>query len=158
MMDKLTFYRYAALGLLVLNLAILAFFFLYRPMTGGPLGPPRPTHVGLDFDEQQKEAFHGLVETHQAEMQRINRQQKDLLAEYFNTLSENQADSSLVVPQRYTKLEEEKISSTYAHFLEVKAILTPEQQQDFPNFVEQTLKNILGRGRNQPPKRRKPNR
>lgn len=155
MMDKLKFYRYSALGLLVLNLAIMAFFFLYRPMAGGPMGPPQPTHVELDFDEQQKEAFHDLVETHQAEMQRINRQQKELLAEYFNTLSESQMDSSVMVPQRYTDLEAEKISATYEHFLQVKALLNAEQQQKFPTFVERTLKNILGRGGNRPPNRRK---
>lgn len=158
MMDKLKFYRYAATGLLVLNLAILAFFFLYRPMVGGPMGPPQATHGELKFDEEQLKAFHGLVEIHQVEMQRINRQQKELLADYFNTLSESQSDSLVVVPKGYSSLEEEKINGTYEHFLQVKALLRPEQQQDFPAFVDRTLKNILGQGRKQPPKRRKRNR
>ena len=151
-MDKLKFYRYAALGLLVLNLAILAFFFLYRPLVGGPHQRPRPTHLELGFDEAQQDAFFGLVKTHQSMMQRINREQKDLLAEYFNTLAQNEPDSAAMMPQNYTKLEKEKISGTYDHFLEVKALLRPDQQQNFPSFVNRSLKNILGRGRKPPPR------
>lgn len=151
-MDKLKFYRYAATGLLVLNLAILAFFFLYRPMVGGPHGQMRPTHLELGFDETQEEAFHSLAQTHQAMMRRINRQQKDLLADYFNSLDKNEADSAALVPKDYTRLEEEKISGTYNHFLQVKALLRPEQQQKFPTFVDRTLKHILGQGKNKPPR------
>lgn len=147
-MDKLNFYRYAATGLLVLNLAILAFFFLYRPLVGGP----GPTHHELKLDPGQDQAFLNLAEAHQAMMQRINQEQKDLLAGYFNTLTRNETDSATMVPQSYTKLEEEKISGTYKHFLEVKALLRPEQQQNFPSFVGRSLQNILGRERNQPPR------
>jgi hypothetical protein len=150
-MDKLKSYRSAAIGLLVLNLAILAFFFLHRPLIGGSNQRPRPTHLELEFDEAQQDAFFGLVGTHQAMMQRINQEQKGLLAEYFSSLAQNEPDSSSMVPQHYTKLEEEKISSTYDHFLNVKALLRPEQQQKFPSFVDRSLKHILGQGRNRPP-------
>lgn len=151
-MDKLKFYRYAALGLLVLNLAILAFFFLYRPLFGGPHQPPPPTHHELGFDEAQQDAFSGLVETHRTMMQRINQEQKDLLAGYFSNLARNEPDSAAIVPKHYTKLEEEKITGTYDHFLEVKALLRPDQQPNFPSFVDRSLKSILGQGGNPPPR------
>ncbi|MFK8161877.1 MAG: hypothetical protein AB8H12_05380 [Lewinella sp.] len=153
-MDKLNFYRYAALGLLALNLAILAFFFLYRPLVGGPRDRPGPSHHELALDELQQDAFMTLAENHQVIMRRINQEQKDLLAKYFKTLAWSATDSTLMVPQRYTKLEAEKISGTYDHFLEVKALLRPEQQEKFPNFVERTLKNILGQDRKPPPRPR----
>jgi hypothetical protein len=151
MMNKLNFYRYAALGLLVLNLAILAFFFLYRPLVGGPGGQP-PSHIELELDEAQNDAFHELAKAHQKMMQRIDQQQKDLLAEYFSSLAEHGADSASMVPPYYTTLEREKISGTYEHFLEVKALLRPDQQPNFAEFVDRALENILGQGRNRPPR------
>ena len=138
MMDKLTCYRYASIGLLVLNLAILAFFFLYRPMVGGE-NPPPPSLDMLDMDEAQRDAVHGLATEHQAIMRSANERQKELLNQYFSHLAETDKTAPLKLPAVYLRLEEEKISSTYAHFLQIKRLLRPEQRAQFPTFVHQSL-------------------
>lgn len=150
MMDKLTFYRYAALGLLALNLAVLAFFFLYRPLVGGgEFG--RPPAIGvLEMDEEQHEAFLALAGEHQTMMRSINARQKEMLAGYFGQLSGATIGQTPEVPASYLALEQDKISGTYAHFLEVEGLLRPEQRAAFPGFVEESLQQILGQERKKP--------
>lgn len=149
-MDKLTFYRYAALGLLALNLAVLAFFFLYRPLVGGgEFG--RPPAIGvLKMDAEQYEAFQDLAGEHQTMMRSINASQKEILASYFGQLSGDTNGQTPEVPASYLALEQDKISGTYAHFLKVEGLLRPEQRATFPGFVEESLQQILGQGRKKP--------
>ncbi|WP_020566660.1 hypothetical protein [Neolewinella persica] len=152
MMDKLTFYRYTTIGLLVLNLAILVFFFLYRPLMGGaPDGPP--SLAILEMDKNQNDAFQGLVEKHRVVMRTANDRQKELLTEYFSQLAKPEGPVTGAFPEKYCEYEQEKIVGTYEHFLQVRELLRPEQQANFPIFIDQSLDQILGK---QDKRRRRP--
>lgn len=144
MMDKLTFYRYTSIGLLILNLAILAFFFLFRPLMGGPPQGPPNTAI-LEMDAEQHAAFQGLVEDHQEIMRTANDRQKELLSQYFSQLADPTGSPTGTFPEKYCEYEQEKIVGTYEHFLQVKGLLRPEQRAKFPLFIDQSLDQILGK-------------
>ena len=137
-------YKYAALGLLVLNISMIAFFFLTAP-------PPRPHPnnnekgpLRMILDKQQDKSFLSLAKQHKEEMIDLNRQQRALLLPYFNRIIDPSikinSDSLLTQVQA---LEQKKIESTYLHFQDIKTILRPEQYPDFEKFVEQAIGRIL---------------
>lgn len=155
MMKQLQFYKLAAFGLLALNLAMIAFFFMTRPR------PPRGmTNQGLlmramemlKLDETQKAKFEATAKAHKSKMESINDRQRELLRPYFQRL----IDPSITVDEadilaEVQKLEAEKVESTYRHFTEVKSLLKPEQQPYFEEFMHQALRMILLEPQNTPP-------
>ena len=151
-MSQLKFYKYAAFGLLVLNVSMLAFFFLTRPGPGRG-GPQKPAIEHLGLDDAQHEEFLKFAHQHEDKMIIIEDQQKELLQAYFNTLVI--ASNTLDLPstlERLTQLEKQKVELTYQHFSEIKAILKPNQIKDFESFMKHILKRLL------PPKRKKKHR
>jgi len=151
-MEKLTVYKLAALLLLVLNLGLLAFLF-FGPHTSQGAGAP--ALKVLQFDDQQHEAFKALAQVHRAEMRDLTDRQRALLREHFRQLSTDQAETPLPLPPDFAELEQEKIGSTYHHFIDVKKILRPEQREHFPQFVEQAVSRILLGPKKAGPGRRK---
>ena len=143
-MKQLQFYKYATLGLLVLNLLMISFFIITR---GG-----RPMHHHsasraidlLKLNEQQHVQFLASAQKHEQAMNQINLAQSDLLKPYFsqltttthNVASENTLDKIQV-------LEKRKIEATYQHFEEVKNILTEEQLPDFNIFMDNILRYLI---------------
>ncbi len=80
-MKSLTFFKWAAGLLLVMNLGLLAFMF-FRP--GPPHGDRKhPTKERLQkelgFDEKQFQEFHESVEVHKEKMELANEEQSLLL-------------------------------------------------------------------------------
>ena len=154
-MKQLQFYKYATWGLLVLNLSMIAFFFLTRPE------PPLPHSAKsflpqaiemLHLDEQQRAAFEQSARAHNQEMNSINEQQQELLLPYFQSLADSSKsiDTEKLVSQ-IQRLEGDKVESTYRHFQSVKSILRPEQQAFFEAFMNHALRIILLEQKNPPP-------
>lgn len=137
-------YKYAAWGLLILNLSMIAFFFLTAPPRPNDLKGKKGAVQMMQLDEQQEKSFSSLAHQHMQQMSEFNRQQRSLLQPYFNSIIDTkitiQSDSLL---KQVQALEQKKIESTYLHFQEVKAILKPEQYPDFEKFVEQAIGRIL---------------
>ena len=137
-------YKYATWGLLVLNISMIAFFFL--------TGPPRPSHpnnskkipLKMILDEQQDKSFSSLAKQHQQKMVDFNQQQRDLLLPYFIRMIDPSItiDSDSLLKQVQI-LEQKKIKSTYLHFQDIKSILRPEQHPSFEKFVERAVGRIL---------------
>lgn len=157
MMKQLQFYKYATFALLAINLSIIGFLFF----THG-----RPPHPGegenlfmraaemMKLDPQQNEQFQEFAGAHAQKMRSINERQRDLLRPYFQSLIDPSLaiDSSAVLAE-VQKLEAEKVEATYQHFAEVKAMLKPEQQPYFEEFMHQALRMILLEPNNAPPPR-----
>lgn len=142
-MTSLQFYKYTTWTLLLLNIAMISFFFLSRP----PMLPAN--HVQgenaidiLKLDKLQNETFLKLVRQHIKEMDGYDQQQKNLLRTYFKTVFDStNHETNKVTP--IIQLEAKKIESTYQHFKKVEALLSPEQQVHFKSFVEHALSRIL---------------
>lgn len=152
-MKQLQFYKYATWGLLVLNLSMIAFFFLTAPppRQGQEFGRKSAGDI-MKMDEQQNESFLQLARQHMQQMDEFNKQQRNLLKPYFNNLIGTakiiNSDSLL---HQVQLLEGKKIKSTYQHFQDVKTILKPEQYVDFEEFIEHALEIILLEQKKNPP-------
>lgn len=151
-MDKFTFYRNATFGLLAINLVLLALHIL--PFISGPPNGPGDRMMRavdqLELDEEQQERFNTSVEVHKARMTRINHEQREILQKYFSGLTTDETNTSPKLPPKYLAINEEKVTTTYQHFLDVKNILRPEQQQLYQNWVNETTRRILGSRREGP--------
>ncbi len=163
-MRQLTFFKYATAVLLLINVAMIAFFILTQP--GGPDGPhPRGNNVAagkqferkaiaiLGLEEEQQTAFIKLAHGHALEVDKIDRAQQKVLQPYFESI----IDSSQVAHKEkflaeLQQLEKYKVEYTYQHFKEVQALLKPEQQGNFKTFVRRALEVILVH--NKKPKRK----
>ncbi len=152
-MKQLQFYKYAALVLLLLNLSMIAFFFLTKP---------KPPHQGdgfqkrgpniMNMDEKQHDLFLQSAKQHGQHMKAINKQQQDLLKPYFYSLIDSTKNTNPnATLNEVQDLERQKIESTYQHFQEVKSILKPEQQADFELFMNDVIERILMETKKNPP-------
>ncbi|KAA3641623.1 MAG: hypothetical protein DWQ02_00200 [Bacteroidetes bacterium] len=163
MMKQLQLFKYATIGLLLLNIGVILFFFLTQPKPPGPM-PGKPGNHAMDhrvvnllnLNDEQVAVFRDLARAHSQEMRKINEAQRQALEPYFANLvhtdPEVSADEQL---ENILQLERRKIEVTYQHFEEVKAILEPSQLSHYDRFVDESLKMILGRGgKNPPPPRR----
>ncbi len=146
MMKQLQFYKYAAGALLLLNLAIMAFFFFTKPpphKRGSYNFQKRAVDI-LKLDEQQHATFLQFAKVHNQKMDAVNEQQRMLLKPYFQSIIDTSkiTDSERVLNE-VQLLERNKIEVTYRHFQEVKSILNTEQQADFEEFMNNALEIIL---------------
>lgn len=150
-MDKLRVFQIATLGLLLLNVLLLAFIF-FAPRPGGGRSPLR-TNERFGFDKAQEEQFHNLARAHKQQMRATNDRQTELLQNYFLQLATDSAANPGPLPPGVATFEREKITSTYRHFLDIKNMLHPDQQVDFPGFVDDALKRILLKNDRPPPRK-----
>lgn len=157
-MTQLKFYKFAALGMLVLNLAIITFFLLTKPTHRHKKGghPHKVAKEILQLDEEQNEKFLQLAQQHKQLMRDLNKEQRNILQNYFTPLmdknfSQNR-DSILIEIQN---IERKKIESIDQHFENIKVILKPNQQENFKDFVQHLLKKILSTSKNKPHTRKK---
>lgn len=144
-MKQLQFYKYTTLGLFVLNISMIAFFFLTAPPRpeDGERGRPSGRNI-IQLDKDQAYSFSQLAEKHIALMDDLSSQQSTLLNSYFASITAPnklvQSDSVLTQVQ---SLERKKIESTYQHFEDVKSILRKDQFDEFEQFVELAIDRIL---------------
>lgn len=144
MMKTLNFYKYAALGLLLLNIGLLAFFFMNKPKGGPPKHIRKQVKEILNLNPQQKAAFEGLVEDHKAAMLDIQNAQEQQFQAYFYTLRNSVGAAPAVEHlDSLQHLERKKIETTYEHFVEVRALLDDKQKADYPKFVQLLVDNVL---------------
>ena len=142
-MNQLQFYKSSTIALLVLNMAMIGFFFLTKP----PHPPGRGGQIKaidlLKLDQQQHREFLQLVKKHQQQMETINAQQGELLKPYFYRLVDSSRHIDPLALQQMKDLEQRKISSTFQHLQDVKALLRPEQEANFEAFMNHALERIL---------------
>ena len=146
-MKQLQFYKYAAGVLLLLNLLVIAFFFITRPHPPDKKGREDLQKRAIDImemDEQQHTVFLQFAKQHSEQMDYFNKQQRNLLQPYFKAIIDtaNAVNSTTLLAQ-FHALEQKKVELTYQHFLDIKSILNPEQQTGFEEFVERALEIIL---------------
>ena len=158
-MKMLQFYKFAALGLFILNLARIAFFLMTKPKPRPPQHNNNTTRAFLPqaikmlhLNEEQEAFFNQSAKAHNQKMEAITKQQQKLLVPYFQTLTDSSKniDTAMVLSQ-FQQLEVDKITSTHQHFQDVKSILKPEQQPDFKSFMNKALDILLFNKKKNPP-------
>lgn len=145
-MEQIKFFKYTTIFLAILNISMIAFFFITKPKG------KHPHHDGkkgnaleiLKLDKTQKETFSEYADAHKALMKDFNEEQKTLLKTYFETLTDTTniaiTDSLLTKVQ---VIEKQKIESTYEHLKDIQTILNKEQEPHFQEFMNQVYGRIL---------------
>ncbi|PHI20890.1 hypothetical protein CEQ90_05860 [Lewinellaceae bacterium SD302] len=154
-MKKLKFYQLAAAGLLLLNLVLLTLL-LWQPR----FPPPPGGHAAIELfnlSEEQNDTFLALAEQHKEKIGSLNARHEELIKEYLDGLKTSAGQTTPLPPAVLVELETKKVVSLYDHLSEVKAILTPDQMEAFPEFVDALTHQIFSRERRKlPGKRRNP--
>ncbi|PKL78424.1 MAG: hypothetical protein CVV25_11660 [Ignavibacteriae bacterium HGW-Ignavibacteriae-4] len=156
-MNKLNFYRTAAIALLSINLAVIGFFLFANgnrgehPQMEGPDFKHKVIEI-LDLDNSQKELFYESAKRHNQMMNSLDKKQSQILQVYFRGLVEgiNEEEKERFVAE-YNDLESQKINGTFSHFEEVKSYLRPEQIGNYKKFVNKAVKRLLSKSSKPPP-------
>lgn len=157
-MKQLQFYKYAIGTLLLLNLSMIAFFFITRPPA--PHGGERPSPAKaidlLGLDKGQYELFLASVDAHEGRIAAIREEQQQLLRPYFQSIIENNdsTDYQLVLAKAQN-LEGRKMQSLHQHFQEVKTLLRPDQQGNFADFIDNITEKVLLKNNERPHPRKR---
>lgn len=132
--------------LLILNVLVILNFLVIMPMFIHGKKAPRPhTESILDLDQEQTAKFKEFAKEHHNEIKSLNTDHKAILPSYFASLVEEPSGidrDSLVANLQH--IERQKLEVTYKHFQDIKSILTQEQLDAFPEFVEQSIFRVLG--------------
>ena len=156
-MTQLQFYKYATLGLFLLNLAILGFFILTRPNHNRP--PQRDqgfkekaVHM-LQLNDDQTLMFNKFAQEHNEEIGRISNAQSNKLNSFVSgaqtSLNEEITEAFIA---ELMQSEELKIRATFDHFKDIQSILNEHQKAEFQNFVREVMKLILFPDKKRPPR------
>lgn len=158
-MSQSNLYKYAAIGLLLLNLGMLAFFLITKPKPGQH--PPHLTRHNsfqsqvadiLDLSEAQQVTLGKLAEQHNEDLKAIVEKQKGLLAPYFESVVDPSLGSDKEnALTHFQQLEREKLEVTHQHLLEIKNLLSENQMPHFKEFMELFNRRILTNNKNNSP-------
>jgi len=146
-MSSFKFYKYAAWGLLLLNVILIASFILTKPKLH-PRNSPHDFQAKiikeLDLNEQQATTFRALAQEHRQAINAINERQRTLIPPYFKSLVDTSIhvnDTSIL--SEFEILEREKLVVSRRHFQEIKNLLTQEQAPHFKGFMDGFIKKIV---------------
>lgn len=147
-MPQLKFFKIATIALLIANLILLGIVFMGNHRPPPPHEKPRGgADKLLNLDKDQNTRFLSFAEEHKKEIIDLNKNQKELLTQYFKMIpaqSENELDSLLNQIQNF---ERRKIQLTYQHIQDVKGFLKPEQEANFDAFLDHLLQAISDKRR-----------
>ncbi len=139
----------AIIGLLLLNLATIGF--VLRPSSGkhprnGEGGLWRYVNSTLALSPQQQEVYTQMRNRHRAQMNRLTADYQERLRPYLSLLQSPAPDTlqKAALEAEMTGIERQKLRITFAHFEELKAICTPEQQQRFPQMIPRLAEVLCG--------------
>lgn len=144
--------KWAFGALLLLNITILGLLFkdqLSPQHSAHTLGPQQLIIEKTALSAEQQSAYETLIDVHRAVVQDLHRQLSKKKKDYFiglGTESEETQESQL---QEIQDLQRHLEARTYRHFLEVRELLSPEQQVAFDIILPQVVALMLrgpGRG------------
>lgn len=144
-MEKSKLLTISVFGLLLLNLATLAFLFLNGPKGHRPPPPgnqPRPKEVIIDqlhFDEAQQKEYGKIIHWHQGEIRKLDNNIRQTKNDLYALLSQSNVsikskDSLIALLNGYQKQIEE---THFKHFDDIKKLCHPDQIEDFNALTEE---------------------
>ena len=149
-MTKVKLLSIAVIGLLLINLGILAYLFL-RPSQGtapgrpgGKMKEPREIIIReLGLDDQQIEAYEILIQKHQDGIRAIDRQIRDAKNSLYISLGTDQPAQQDSLINRIGSLQMQVEALHYDHFAAIKELLKPAQMESFTKLSRE-LARLFG--------------
>jgi len=146
-MNQIKTFKVLVVVLAIMNVSLLAVMWFHRPPMGeGPGGSPRDRSRflmhELHFNENQREQFDVLFESHQQKMGKIKMRGKELHDLMFDELAitneSNKSDSLINLIGENRKSGEKEL---FKHLSEVRALCNEKQKGKFDRII----KGALGR-------------
>ena len=153
-MSKTKIISFIAIGLLVLNLALIAVLFTHQKHRPAPRERPRNIIIeSLQFDEAQIKEYDKLITEHRSA---IENQEKNILSlknQLYSSLSVDE-DSLLVISleQQLGQLQIGIEELHYEHFQQIKNLCRPNQLDHF-NELMKNISEIFSPPRPMPKKK-----
>lgn len=147
-------YLYLIIGLLILfNISLLSFLFFVRPPHGNP--PPRGLARELGLNKEKSDQLVALIKTHFRENDKIRKQVEENRKQFIELLDQkNQLDSSVqIIIEDFLTIQKNREEAFANHYLDIKALCNPTQQQKLKELFSRNRPNPPGPGR-RPPGRR----
>lgn len=137
------------LVLVLLNTTTLVLMWVNRPPV--PLHrqngtPDKMIFEQLSFDKKQQDQFIIIRDEHRSHFKRLNEEMEKIQKEYFQLLTKENFNDSLVM-QYESKLAEiykEKMEVTFDHFNKLKRICRKDQLEKYNQFITELGKVIAG--------------
>lgn len=155
-MTKIKLLSIAVVGLLLINIGILAFLFLRkpvpppdRPMRGGE-GPKNSIIERLHFDKEQIAQYEKLIEQHQQNIRELSGQVRKTKNQLYSTLATDADTNKDSLENKLGELQRQIESVHYSHFTDIKKLCKPGQLESF-NALTQDLAKFFAPGKNSPP-------
>jgi periplasmic protein CpxP/Spy len=137
MMNKIKFLMGLVVGLCIVNIGLMGFILLRSQVPTPP--PPgmhpedRPRHLiiqKLSLDKEQVAKYDELIANHRNTVRSLEKQMMDTKNKLYSTLVSPPGEKDSLVKQ-LGSLQEQIETVHYNHFLDIKKLCSPEQQQKF---------------------------
>jgi periplasmic protein CpxP/Spy len=163
-MSKTKLLAIGVIGLLLINISLLAWLFLHKPSVENSEKNSRPNrHMGggggdlkyriieaLQFDAQQQEEYMQLVQQHRATINQID----DSIVVLKNQLYQSLSNSTTQAPNNYItqlgQLQQQIEQTHYQHFADIKALCTKQQLPLYENLIGQ-MAYFFSQNKKRPP-------
>ena len=158
-MSKTKLLSLAVIGLLVINLGILAFLLLGR--AGTPRHPSQmnerdePKRIiihKLQLDDAQVTEYEKMIAQHRASIRGIEGEIRDTKNEFYLTLAGKPGADKDSLQSRLGMLQQQIEATHYDHFVAIRTLCKPQQLPQF-NELTSELAALFGRNANPPPPR-----
>jgi len=146
-MNQIKTFKLLIVVLAIMNISLLAIMWFHRPPMGeGPGGSTRDRSRflihELHFNENQREQFDVLFESHQQKMEKIKMRGKELHDLMFDELAitneTNKSDSLITLIGENRKSGEKEL---FEHLSKVRALCNEKQKDKFDRII----KGAIGR-------------
>jgi protein CpxP len=137
-MNKVKFLTIVVVGLVISNIALIVFMFCNKPAHPKHLGPRNLIIEKLGFDEAQVKAYDKIIEWHQDEITKTEKEVMVLKNQLYSTLAtdaQRNIKDSLINEISKVQLKVEQIH--YKHFEDIQQLCNADQQHAFKNMTKE---------------------
>lgn len=137
-MNKSKLYGGIAIGLLIINLALIGFMLTRAKQKGQNRPNPKEVVIKkLDFDAEQSAAFEKVIESHRSVMNAKEEEARELKVQLNNLLKSGDVTTADSIATAIAAKHKEIQLEFFNHFLEVKKICKPDQMEKYDVFVDE---------------------
>ena len=143
-MSKIKLLTIAVIGLMIVNLGMVAFLLLRKPphpMEGRPPmeqdGPKKIIIDKLHFDKEQAAQYEELINQHQVAIKALNDSIKDAKNELYSSLTNENFSGKDSLIAKLGLLQKQVELTHYDHFAAIKKLCKPDQLEDYTSLTKE---------------------
>ena len=159
-MSKIKLLTIAVIGLMIVNLAIVTFLLVRKPLhrpEGGPqmeqAGPKNIIIDKLHLNKEQVADYEGLIEQHQARIKSLNDSINIAKNELYSTLTSENFTGKDSLIDRLGLLQRQVELTHYDHFAAIKKLCKPDQLEDYTSLTKEISRFFAPPRKEGPPPR-----